>query len=175
MLGELITLPLRVGVRATQLWLRAAEQTAAVVADATERLIDRGVTSGPGARERDRGVREPARLVTGPDPRTDGERDPGPEPGPEPERAHVSEESVVVDEIAEPGAEDGAGAQVRIEEPWEGYGRLKADDVVDRLAGASIAELAAIQLYESETKGRSTVLDAVERELRISTGSGSQS
>jgi hypothetical protein len=52
---------------------------------------------------------------------------------------------------------------------------MKAADVADRLAGASAAELAAVQLYEANTKGRKTVLDAAERELRISTNSGSQS
>jgi hypothetical protein len=44
--------------------------------------------------------------------------------------------------------------------------------VIDRLAGATPAELAAIQLYENGRKSRTTVLEAVERELRISTGSG---
>jgi hypothetical protein len=49
---------------------------------------------------------------------------------------------------------------------------MRADDVIDRLAGATAAELAAIQLYESKKKSRTTVLEAVGRELQISTGSG---
>jgi hypothetical protein len=90
------------------------------------------------------------------------------------EPVHISEEPELVEEVAEPGAEDGAGASVHVEEPWSGYEHMKADDVIDRLAGATPAELAAIQLYESGRKSRTTVLEAVERELRISTGSGSQ-
>ena len=48
-------------------------------------------------------------------------------------------------------------------------------DQAEVLIDPTPAELAAIQLYENETKGRTTVLQAVERELRISAGSGSQS
>ena len=40
MVGELITLPVRVGVRVTRLWLRAAEEAVAVAANATGRLVD---------------------------------------------------------------------------------------------------------------------------------------
>jgi hypothetical protein len=90
----------------------------------------------------------------------------------EPEPVHVSEEPELVDEVAEPGAEDGAGASVHVEEPWDGYEQMRADDVIDRLTGATPAELAAIQLYESKQKSRTTVLKAVRRELQISTGSG---
>jgi hypothetical protein len=92
------------------------------------------------------------------------------EPAAEP--VHVSEQPELVEEVAEPGAEDGAGAEVHVEQPWDGYDRMKAADVIDRLAAASTAELAAVQLYETGTKGRRTVLETVERELRISTGSG---
>ena len=51
----------------------------------------------------------------------------------------------------------------------EGYALLNAKDVVDRLARAGSAELAAIQLYESSHKRRETVLSAVTRELRRQT------
>jgi hypothetical protein len=170
MVGELMTLPLRVGVRATQLWLRAVEETVALVAGATDRLL--GKAAPPSA---------------SPPPASTPEAPPTPEvpataeasvidaPPREPEPVHVSEEPEVVEEVADPGAEDGAGAAVHVDAPWEGYDELRASDVIERLAGASNAELAAIQLYESERKGRATVLHAVERELRISTGSGSQS
>ncbi len=94
----------------------------------------------------------------------------GPEPEPtaelELEPAHVSEGLELVAEIAEPGAEDGAGASVTVDEPWEGFALLGARDVVDQLARAGLAELAAIQLYESTHKQRETVLSAVTRELR---------
>jgi hypothetical protein len=72
----------------------------------------------------------------------------------------------VVEEVAEPGAEDGAGAQVRIAEPWDGYRELRAADVIDRLAEASREELAAIELYELSSRKRRTVIAAARRQLR---------
>ncbi|MBV9820437.1 MAG: hypothetical protein JOZ07_19075 [Solirubrobacterales bacterium] len=85
---------------------------------------------------------------------------------PEPvEPVHVSEDAELVEESAEPGAAEGAGAQVRVSEPWEGYGELRAKDVVDRLGAASTAELAAIELYEMAGRGRKTVIAAAQREL----------
>jgi hypothetical protein len=185
MVGELITLPLRLGVGATRFWLRATAETVAVVADATGKLIDKATgnravaVSAPGATpEREMAPREPVAGATQ-----------MPEAGaaavvtdapavasdvPPTEPAHVSEEPELVEQIAEPGAEDGAGASLRIREPWDGYRQMNAEDVIDRLTGASAAELAAIQLYESEHRGRVTVLDAVEHELRSLSNSGSQ-
>jgi hypothetical protein len=72
----------------------------------------------------------------------------------------VSEEPVVVAEVADPGAEDGAGAQVTVAEPWEGYRKMKASDVIDRLAAATPEEIAVVQLYESMNRRRKTVLEA---------------
>lgn len=171
MLGELVTLPLRVGVRATQLWLRAAEETLAVVADTAGRLID---TVFPRESAMARGA--PARRPEQPRaPATEAATVVEPELDVEPEPIHVSEEPELIAESAEPGAEDGAGAELHVREPWVGYERMNADDVKDRLTGSTAAELAAIELYETEHKRRATVLEAVERELRISTGSGPQS
>jgi hypothetical protein len=87
------------------------------------------------------------------------------EPAPEPEPAHVSEEPVVVAAVG--GAE--AGAQVSVAEPWDGYRQMKAADVIDRLATADAAQLAVVQLYEGQGRGRKTVLAAVERRLKEET------
>ncbi len=76
---------------------------------------------------------------------------------------HVSEERVLVDEVAEPGAEDGAGAEVHVDEPWENYDLLGAADVIDQITGAPTAVLAAVELYEQSHRRRKTVLEAVER------------
>lgn len=84
---------------------------------------------------------------------------------PLPEPAHVSEEPTLVEEVAEPGAEDGAGAEVRVAEPWDGYREMAADDVIDRISGASSATLAAVELFELSHRSRKTVLTAVRREL----------
>jgi hypothetical protein len=68
--------------------------------------------------------------------------------------------------VAERGAEDGAGAEVHVAEPWENYNELGAEDLIDRITGAPTAVLAAVELYEQTHRHRQTVLDAVERELR---------
>jgi hypothetical protein len=81
-----------------------------------------------------------------------------PEP---PEPVHVSEEPVLVAEVAEAGAEDGAGAELRIDEPWEGYSTMSASEIRTRLRRADAATLGAVRLYEAAHKGRSTVLQAV--------------
>lgn len=79
---------------------------------------------------------------------------------------HVDEEPVLVAEVAEEGAEDGAGAELHVEAPWDSYDRMTAADIRDRLAAASPAEAAAVELYESAGKSRRSVLDAAERALR---------
>jgi hypothetical protein len=84
---------------------------------------------------------------------------------PEPAPPHISTEPILVAENADPGAEDGAGAEVHVAEPWEGYRQLHAADVIDRITGADTAELAAVELYELSSRKRQTVLDAVQREL----------
>jgi len=79
---------------------------------------------------------------------------------------HVDEEVVLVAETAEAGAEDGAGPELHVEAPWDGYDKLTAADIRDRLAAASPAEAAAVELYETTHKNRSSVLDAAGRALR---------
>ena len=86
--------------------------------------------------------------------------------------AHVSEEPELVHSYAEPGAEDGPGASVRVAEPWRGYGQMTADDVVDRLAAAGPEELAAVELYERLHRSRRTVLTAAGDRLRRTSGRG---
>lgn len=83
---------------------------------------------------------------------------------------HVSEEPELVREVAEPGAEDGAGAAVTVIEPWNGYAHMNARAVIERAQQASPAELAAVRLYESRHRSRQTVLAAVDRQLKLSGG-----
>ena len=83
--------------------------------------------------------------------------------GPEPD--HVDREAVVVAESADAGAADGAGAQIRIDEPWDGYSRLNAKDVVAQLATADAATLAVVRLYETVNRKRRTVLAEIDRRL----------
>ena len=79
---------------------------------------------------------------------------------------HVDEETVLVAEVAEEGAEDGAGPELHVDPPWDGYDRMTAADIRDRVAAATPVEIAAVELYESTHKARRTVLDAAERALR---------
>jgi hypothetical protein len=202
MVGELIMLPLRVGVRATQLWLRAAEETANVAVNAAGRLIGLAASRGSDGRSsgawtapasepneadevdsRDQDSPELSVLQReAPSPM----RSPAPASPPvsspvtreavdQPEPAHVSEEPELVEEFAEPGVEDGAGPEIHVEEPWEGYGRMNAKQVIARLNSATPAALAAVQLYENRHRRRQTILNAVQRELRSANGSGSRS
>lgn len=83
------------------------------------------------------------------------------------EPVHVSEEPELVAEFAEPGAEEEAGAEVEVAEPWEGYDRMKAAEIEQRLADASDELAAVVRLYESASKNRQTVLRAAERRLRL--------
>jgi hypothetical protein len=131
---------------------------------------------------RDRSVNgDLSELPRSPTPRASSVAPPEPELRPEPEPltptpvepVHVSEEPELVQEVAEPGAEDGAGASVTVDEPWPGYARMTARDVIARLADATPAELAAVQLYESFHRDRQTVRAAAERNLKSKTGRGS--
>jgi hypothetical protein len=79
---------------------------------------------------------------------------------------HVDEEIVLVAETAEAGAEDGAGPELHIDPPWDGYEKMTAADIRSRLTGASAAEAATVELYEAAHKNRSSVLDAAGRALR---------
>ena len=83
----------------------------------------------------------------------------------EPPDDHVSREAVLVAESADDGAADGAGAQIRIGEPWEGYGKLTAKEVNDRLATASPESLTVARLYEVANRNRVTVIRAIDRRL----------
>jgi hypothetical protein len=87
-------------------------------------------------------------------------------PPPAPEPAHVSSEPELVRESAEPGAEDGAGAQIRVDEPWPAYRHLKARDVIARLPFATREELAAVELFELTHANRKSVVVAAQRALK---------
>lgn len=78
----------------------------------------------------------------------------------------LAEPDEVVAEFAEPGAEDGAGAQIEVEAPWDGYDAMAAQAVVDRIAESGPEQLAVVELYERFHKNRRTVLAAAESRLR---------
>ena len=80
---------------------------------------------------------------------------------------HVSEEPVLVEEFADPGAEDGAGPEISVAEPWPAYATMKANEVIARLEQAAPAEVAVARLYEHANRRRKTVLAAADRRLKL--------
>jgi hypothetical protein len=87
----------------------------------------------------------------------------------------VDDEPELVGELAEPGAEEGAGPEIAVEEPWEGYREMKSDEVIARIDDASAAELAVVELYEQAHKDRQSVVAAAERRHKAITGQGARS
>jgi hypothetical protein len=79
-------------------------------------------------------------------------------PGPEElAPAHVDSETVVA--YAAGPAQD-VGAELHVDAPWDGYDRMRAADIVDRLQVADEATRAVVRLYETQGKARSSVLAA---------------
>jgi len=172
MTGEILTLPLRLTARTASLVLRgSAEIATRGIALATQAVsIVRPHEESPPARPAERPSEPEERQP--PPPPIEHEDEIDLDAPPEPEPVHVSEEPVLAAEVAEPGAEDGAGAEVRVDEPWPGYRELHADDILTRINSSDPAELAAIQLYESAHKKRQTVLSAVQRQLALTNRDG---
>ena len=190
--GQLLTLPLRISAFGARLFFRAAEEVAGRAMLGAVQVVSafsRDGSAGAQSRSSTRAVpRQQTRAPRAPVAESSHPRSArregattiveGPPEVTEPVIAeppvHVSEEPELVQEVAEPGAEEGAGAEVSILEPWEGYGRMSAKEVIARLADATPAELAAVALYESGNRSRQTVLAAVQRQLRTANGRGSQ-
>lgn len=80
---------------------------------------------------------------------------------------HVDSEVELVAESAERGAAEPPGAELRVDEPWEGYRRMKVAEIAARLDGQPAEVLAAVELYESAHRRRRGVLDAVRRYSRV--------
>ena len=201
MIGELITLPLRLTGLAARFWWRTAEQAVNAASGVAGYAAGRLSPQPPPPRGSGRAAQTPEDVDTAQTPEDEDtahevrsvqplpaqpprSRSTEPERTPltptEPERtplteepAHVSEEPELVEQLAEPGAEDGAGAELHIREPWEGYRHMTAREVTGRLSNASSAELAAVKLYESSNRGRQTILAAVARQLRSQSQLGS--
>jgi hypothetical protein len=174
MAGKIITLPLRVSFQSARLLTRVAAGTAGRALALAGQAI--GVVTPSPPTPRTTAPTPPPPPREAPSVRAVSSiRTPRPEPAP-PETpeviapVHVSEEPELVREVAEPGAEHGAGATITVAEPWNGYGRLGAKDVVARARSADRAELAAVRLYEARHRSRQTVLAAVDRQLKLSNG-----
>lgn len=64
------------------------------------------------------------------------------------------------DELVESEGAAAPGAEITVDEPWPGYGKMRAADVVDRLRGADPATKAIVRLFEQQHRKRRSVLDA---------------
>jgi hypothetical protein len=158
-LGSILTRQYRFATRGIEIGLRTAHQAVDIAGGIVGDLIGLlGRRDGDGDGEGD--IVAGVVMPDAPPPPSP------PEPAPAPEPAHVSTEPVLVEESAEPGAEDGAGAQVRVGEPWPGYRSLKARDVVARLPFATREELAAVELFERAGANRKSVVVAAQRALK---------
>jgi hypothetical protein len=145
-----------IGLRPVEMALHTALGAVGLVRTGAEALLGSPQPGFPVTREGD-----PVPAEPGPPP---PRREPAPPPEP-PVPDHVDEGVTPVAEFAEPGAEDGAGPEIEIAEPWAGYDRLTVAEVQRALSEASPAALAAARLYESSHKARRSVLEAIDRRL----------
>jgi hypothetical protein len=146
---------LDMGMRSVELGLKAAQAAVGLVRAGAEGVLGHPDPVTPPSSEPE--------VPAQPSPRP-RRRPPAPPPPP-PEAEHVDEGVTPVAEFAEPGAEDGAGAEIHVDEPWEGYSRMRAPEIQRELADADPAVLGAVRLYESMHRGRRTVLETVDRSL----------
>lgn len=186
---KLLTIPLRVGFEAT----RTAVTISIRLTGAAIHLLrpaERSKSSaGPPSSPRTAAPPPPAPPRARPESRTNGQPEPParpraaaqPPPTPvtppqgQPDRPlstsedavkTIDDEDEVVAEYAEAGAEEGAGAQLDVEEPWQGYADMNAEAVIARIGEADAATLAIVELFEHSHKKRQTVLAAAEKRLR---------
>ncbi len=111
-----------------------------------------GTADAPGA----------AAAVGAPDPTAaaptipQGERRANDVQGRQPRRKTVDAEETLV----ETEGAASPGPQIRIDEPWDGYGKMKAGEIVARVRGSDDAAKAVVRLYEQTHKKRKSILDA---------------
>ena len=82
-----------------------------------------------------------------------------------PEPPVVVEEELV-EQVAERGAETTPGPEIQIDEPWEGYARMKVAEIRARLATEPPAVAGMVEIYERANKARKQVIDASEKAQR---------
>lgn len=171
--------PVRIGFEITRLGVRAGVEAVRLPLRLISNLVAHGhhdsAVAAPPVRARPEPAVRPSRPAEAPaEPAPAAEQaveievpPPAPAPErplqPEEEPPHVDTEPELVAEFAEPGAEEGAHAEIRVNEPWEGYSRMKVAEILARIPTASAAELAVIQLYESTHRNRKSVLAAIQR------------
>ena len=82
------------------------------------------------------------------------------------EEEHVEAEVELVAESADLEATEPPGPTIHVDEPWEGYRRMKVAEITAQLEGQPAEVLAAVELYEQTHRKRRGVLDAVKTATR---------
>jgi hypothetical protein len=115
-----------------------------------------GTADAPGA----------AAAVGAPDPTAPSlprrERKPTSVDPPTPESRFKRDSDTDEDELVESEGSASPGATLRIDEPFDGYDRLKAPEIVARVRESDDAVKAVVRLYESTHKKRKSILSATE-------------
>jgi hypothetical protein len=78
----------------------------------------------------------------------------------------VEVEEELVESFAEQGAEEAPGPEIEIAEPWDGYAKMTAAQIRERLSSVDTATAGMVEIYERAHKGRKQVIDAAERAQR---------
>ncbi len=60
----------------------------------------------------------------------------------------------------------GAGPELEIAEPWQGYDGMPVREITEQLSAAPLEAAAAVRLYEATNLSRSEIVDAAEARLR---------
>ncbi len=100
----------------------------------------------------------PAASATAPAP-----ADPEPAPVavvPEPTRGQAAR--IRAEQRAAEQTEDSPGPEIRVGEPWPGYGSMNAPEIIDRAKASDEAVKAVVLLYERAHRNRKTVVQAVQ-------------
>jgi hypothetical protein len=79
---------------------------------------------------------------------------------------HIEPEVELVAESADVEATEPPGPTIHVDEPWEGYRRMKVAEITAQLEGQPAEVLAAVELYEQTHRKRRGVLDAVRSATR---------
>ena len=82
-------------------------------------------------------------------------------PPDEPFGGHVEPEVELVAESADVEATEPAGPELHVDEPWDGYRRMKVAEIRAQLDGQPPEVLAAVELYETTYRNRRGVIEAV--------------
>jgi hypothetical protein len=79
---------------------------------------------------------------------------------------HIEVEEELVEQVAERGAEQAPGPEIEVAEPWEGYDRMTAAEIRERLKSVDTATAGVVEIYERTHKNRKQVIEAAERAQR---------